>query len=206
MRRALLIVPVTVALLGLAACGPTATIPSPSPASSESPSATASPTPSPAPAALVIPECEDLLSLEDARALFSESTEFFGQFPGVEFAGRFEIPEIVNAVTSASQSKTCRWGVPNSDGAFSLLVAEITPAERASLTTALTAAGFASSTAGPATSYELERDGMVSTESAVHVFTGDVWILADGTGLALSTPVAASALDALRAANPTLGL
>ena len=205
MRRPLLLVPAALAVLALTACGPTTT-PSPSASASASPTAAASPTPTPTPVALVIPDCEDLLSLEQARALFSDNTEFFGQFPGVEFGGHFEIPEIGTAISGASQSTTCRWGVPNSDGAFSLLVAEITPADRASLTAALTAEGFASSTAGPATSFELERDGMVSTESAVHVFTGDVWILSDGTGLALSTPVAASALDALRAANPTLGL
>ncbi len=74
------------------------------------------------------------------------------------------------------------------------------------LAAALTAAGFASSSTGPVTTFELERDGMVSTESATHLFTGDAWILSDGTGLAVSGPVAASALDAIRAANPTLGL
>jgi hypothetical protein len=206
MWRPLLIVPAALALLALAACGPTAAVPSPSATPPAPPSATASSTPSPAPAALVIPDCGRLLSLEDARALFSDNTEFFGQFPGVEFSGHLESPEIGAAISGATQSTTCRWGVPNSDGSFSLLVAETTSVDRANLTAALTAAGFASSTAGSTTSFTLERDGVVSTESAVHVFTGDVWILSDGTGLALSTAVAASALDALRAANPTLGL
>jgi hypothetical protein len=154
----------------------------------------------------LIDACEELLTLAEARALFSDNTEFFGEFPGSDIFDRFEMPEVPVAIAAAAQSRTCRWGVPNSDGSFALMVAEITSAERATLTAALGAAGFATSTTGPVTTFELERDGMVSTESAVHLFTGDVWILSEGTGLGVSGPVAVSALDALRAANPTLGL
>lgn len=204
MRRATVIVSAVVVLIGLAGCGPTATIPTPSASSSESPTASESPTPEPV--ALVIPACEELLTLAEARALFSDNTEFFGEFPGSDIFDRFEMPEVPVAIAAAAQSRTCRWGVPNSDGSFALMVAEITSAERATLTAALGAAGFATSTTGPVTTFELERDGMVSTESAVHLFTGDVWILSEGTGLGVSGPVAVSALDALRAANPTLGL
>jgi hypothetical protein len=206
MRRATVIVSAAVVLAGLAGCGPTTTIPTPSATSSESPTASESPTPTPEPVALGIPACEELLSLADARALFSDNTEFFGEFPGSDIFDRFEMPEVPVAIAAAAQAKTCRWGVPNSDGSFALMVAEITPAVRATLTAALGAAGFATSTSGPVTTFELERDGMVSTESAVHLFTGDVWILSEGTGLGVSGPVAVSALDALRAANPTLGL
>lgn len=205
MRRPWIIVSAAVLTLGLAACGPTLEV-EPTPTASASATASPTPTPTPEPVALEFPGCEDLLTIEQARALFSGNTEFFGETPGADFTGRFDIPEIPTAITGSAQSKTCRWGVPNSDGSFSLLVAEIAPADRAALTAALTAAGFASSTAGLVTTFELERDGMVSTESATHLFTGDVWILSDGTGLAVSGPVAVSALDAIRAANPALGL
>ncbi len=205
MRRPRVIASAAVLMLGLAGCGPTLE-PESTPTASASATATPAPTPTPEPLALELPGCEELLTIEEARALFSGNTEFFGETPGADFTGHFDIPEIATAITGSAQSKTCRWGVPNSDGSFSLVVAEIAPADRAALTAALTAAGFASSTAGPVTTFELERDGMVSTESATHHFTGDAWILSDGTGLAVSGPVAASALDAIRAANPTLGL
>lgn len=205
MKRPWVIGCAAVLTLGLAACGPTLQV-EPAPTASASATASPTPTPTPEPVALELPGCEELLTIEEARALFSANTEFLGEGPGSDFSGRFEIPEIAAAIAGSAQSRSCWWGVPNSDGSFSLLVAEIAAADRTALTAALTAEGFASSTAGPVTTFELERDGMVSTESATHLFTGDVWILSDGTGLAVSGPVAVSALDAIRAANPALAL
>ena len=49
-------------------------------------------------------------------------------------------------------------------------------------------------------------DGEIQIEAETHLFTGNVWILADDGSLAVSGVVAGSALDALRTANPTLGL
>lgn len=155
----------------------------------------------------MIPDCESMLSLAAARSVFSDSTEFLGEFPAADFGtGRFEIPAIQSALLGAGQSRFCQWGVPNSDGVFALVVAEITPADRASLIAALSGAGFASSTSASVTTLEHEQEGMISTDAATHLFTGDSWILSDGTSLSLTGAVAHSALTAIRAANPTLGL
>ncbi len=155
---------------------------------------------------LSIPECEILLPIALAQSQFGGATEFFGEFPATGFGGRFEVTETVAALAGASQSRLCRWGVPNSDGSFALVVAEIASEDRTALEAALPAAGFSAVTMGTVTGFDAEREGLVSVEAATHLFTGDVWILCDGTTLGLTGVVAASALDALRTANPSLAL
>jgi hypothetical protein len=193
-----------VALLLLAGCTPggsPSASPTPSGAASESP--TPSPTAEPAP--LTIPECDILLPLADAQAAFSENTEFLGEFETSQF-GIEGVPAAAAAVTGASQVRYCGWGVPFSDGAFSLLVAEISAADRATLDATLPGAGFAAITMGTVTGYDAEREGEVSTLADTLLFTGDVMIVCKGTSLDLTGVVTGSALNALRTANPTLGL
>jgi hypothetical protein len=193
-------------LIALSGCGPSAPEPTPSATAEPSPPATPSPTPTPTAEPLTLSGCEQLLPLDLAKSLFSANTEFLGEFPPAEFGGHFEIPEIASAIAAAPQARLCRWGVPNSDGAFTLLVAELDASDQAPLVAALTTAGFTSTTMGTVTAMELEREGMVSLEGTTHLFTGDVWILCDGTSVSLTGAVAGSALDALRNDNPTLGL
>jgi hypothetical protein len=200
MRSVVSIAVVTLALL--AGCTPS---PSTTPVPSEAPPESTTPSATPEPAPLGIPECETLLPLALAQAHFSENTEFIGEFPPNEF-GVFEVPEAGAAVAGASQSLYCLWGVPFSDGAFTLLVAEVSPADRAAVEAALPAAGFSAVTMGTVTGYDAEREGEVSTLADTVLFTGDVMIVCNGTSLDLTGVVTGSALDALRTANPTLGL
>jgi hypothetical protein len=189
----------------LAGCGPSpSSTPAPTVTSSgsESPSAT----PEPAAQALSIPECETLLPIALARSSFGDATEFLGESPAADYVSRFDIAGADEALDVASPSRTCSWGVPNSDGAFSLVFAEHVAGERPTLEAALAASGFSSVTMGTVTGFDIEREGMVSVEAATHLFTGDVWIFCDGTTLDLTGVVAGSALDALRTANPTLSL
>ena len=146
-----------------------------------------------------------MLPLALAQSLFSPTTQFLGEVSAPDYGGRFDIPAIHAAQLGSVQSTLCHWGVPNSDGSFALVVAEIGAPDRASLISALGGAGFSSVTTGTVTTLELERDGVVSTESGTHLFTGDLWIWCDGTGLGVSGPVAASALAAARLANPSRG-
>jgi hypothetical protein len=199
-RAALLVASLALVLVG---CTPT---PSVTPTPTDSTPASATPTATPEPAPLTIPECETLLPIALAHDLFSGNTEFFGEFPPAEFGGLFAGPEATDALAGASDARLCRWGVPNSDGAFSLVVAEISADDRAALEGALTAAGFSVVTMGTVTGFDAESEGMVSSLAATHLFTGNVWIVCDGTTLDLTGSVAGSALDALRTANPTLGL
>lgn len=194
---------VSLALL-LAGCTP---LPSPSPADSpsESASPTATPSATPEAAPLTIPECETLLPITLAQEYFSDNTEFFGELSPSQF-GVFGVPEAGTALAGASQWRFCIWGVPASDGAFTLLVAEITPEDRSALEAALPAAGFTAVTMGTVTGYDAEREGEVSTLADTLLFTGNVMIVCNGTGLELTGVVTGSALDELRTANPTVGL
>jgi hypothetical protein len=195
--------------LALAACLPPGAGPTPTPTGS-SPSASAAPTstPSPTPTVepLAFPGCETMLPLATAQSLFSASTEFLGEFPAADFEGRFDLPAVYDVLDTASPATSCRWGVPNSDGVFFLVVAEVTPGERTALNGALSAAGYSSTTTGTVTALEKEEEGMVSSLAFTHLFTGDVWIFCDGTTLGLTGAVTGSALDAIRTANPALGL
>ena len=203
MRRTLAIVPAALVLIALAGCVPAAVEPSgaPSPSASAEPSAT--PTPDAAPEPFAISDCETMLPLILAQQVFSANTEFFGEFPVAEFGGRFAVPELQTALVGAPQARLCRWGVPSSDGSFSLVVAELAASEQGTVIGALTAAGFASSTSGAETILRLEQEGAVSLNAQTHIFTGDVWVLVDGTSGELTDTVSGFALDVLRAANPT---
>jgi hypothetical protein len=198
-----------VLILALAACAP---LP-PAPSATPSPTAAAAkPTPAPSPTPtvtvepLAIPECETMLQLAMARDLFSERTEFLGETPASEFVGRMTVPSIPVVLSTASPARACLWGVPQSDGLFALAVAGVTAAERATLTGELAASGYAETTMGTVTAFELEGMNEVGSTGTTHLFTGGVWIVCDGTSTGLSGAVAGQALDALRTANPTLGL
>lgn len=200
----LAIVPATLVMIALAGCGPVGVEPSASPTASASAEASASPSPDAEPQPFAISECETMLPLILAQQVFSENVEFAGEVPIADFGGRFDVPEIGVALSEASQSRLCRWIVPNSDGSFTLAVAELQEAPRDVLIVALSGVGFAPSTDGLTTTLKLEREGQVSVESQTHIFTADVWIFVDGTGLELTDTVSSFALDVLRAANPTL--
>ncbi|WP_191281459.1 hypothetical protein [Pseudolysinimonas yzui] len=203
-RRSHIVIPIAGVILAMLA-GCAAPDPSPSASSTSTPSVTPSPTAEATAEPLTIPDCETLLPLADAQALFSANTEFFGEFAAVQF-GVDGVPEAATALAGASLWRFCGWGVPSSDGAFTLLVAEIAPDDRAALEAALTGAGFGAVTMGTVTGYDAEREGEVSTLADTLLFTGEVMIVCNGTSLDLTGAVTGSALDALRTANPTLGL
>ncbi|CAN5260932.1 hypothetical protein BH09ACT5_BH09ACT5_14480 [soil metagenome] len=186
---------------------PTATTPPTTTSTSTStPRTPSTPGASPTPEPLTLPDCETLLPLATARGLFSVNTEFLGEIPVEDFAGRMPVPSLPTALASATPAVGCFWGVPQSDGLFQLVVGGITSAQRATLAGELSAAGYSTTAMGTVTAFELEGMNEVGSTGTTHLFTGEVWIVCDGTSLGLSGAVTASALDALRTANPTLGL
>jgi hypothetical protein len=194
-------------VLTLAGCDPT-----PAPISTGTPDAkpveSVTPTPEPAPVVepLTIPGCEALLPIALAQSSFGESTAFLGENTPTDYYPWYQLPPVNAAIDGVTLARSCWWGIPNSDGAFSLLVAEIDPATRASIEAALDAEGFSSTVMGTLTAREAEREGEFQYEAETHLFTGNVWILSDDGSLSVSGIVAGSALDALRTANPTMGL
>jgi hypothetical protein len=167
---------------------------------------TETPTPDPVVEPLTIPDCVTLLPVALAQSAFGDSTEFLDEIVPTEYYPWYQLPPVLTAISGVTLARGCWFGIPNSDGAFSFLVAEIDPATETSIEAALDAEGFSSTTMGTVTAREASRDGDISLEAETHLFTGNVWILVDDGTLEVSGIVAGSALDALRTANPTLGL
>lgn len=199
--------------LALALAGCAAPAPTPSGSATSKPTSTATkPTPKPTPTPsitippLAIPDCETLLPLATAKDLFSENTELIASPAASEFVGRQTVPSIPVVLSTADPTRACVYGIPQSDGFFEFVVAGITAAQRATLEGELAASGYAVTSMGTLTTYELEGMNEVSSVGTTHIFTGDVWIVCDGTSLGLSGVVTGTVLDALRTANPALGL
>ena len=207
MRGRVLLGAAAIALL-LAGCTPAAepSAPEASPSVTESSTPTSEPTVEPVVEPLTIPECEIMVPLALAKSQFSESTESRGEMTAAEYPVRFDVPGVTDALVGAETFRACAWAVPNTDGFFALAVASITADTRTSLQAELAAAGFASTTMGTVTAFELEGEGAVSSIGATYLFTGDVLIACNGTSISLTGAITGSALDAMRTANPTLGL
>lgn len=196
-----------IALL-LAGCTPAAepSTPEASPAVTESPTPTVEPTTEPVVEALTIPECETLVPLTVAQTWFSFDTKYDGEQSAAGYLFRMTVPGAPEVLTSAEVFRACGWSVPNSDGYFSVAVASITPETSASLQSALAEAGFSGTIAGDLAWWNLEAEGAFSLVGATYILTDDVLILCDGTGAELTDAIAGNALDAVRTANPALGL
>jgi len=178
---------------------------SPTPANSPSASSSTVQMPPPTPDPLIIPGCERLLPLASAKSLFSDATEAFGEEDSAPFRDH-EIPEVEVVASNAAVAKYCIWGVPNSDGGFSLTVGSITDTDAANLSAALLSAGYLSATSGTATTFENSSEGELGSIALTHYLVGDVWIFVHGTSTYLTTEVADSALAEIRAANPDRSL
>ncbi|GGE98065.1 hypothetical protein D9V28_12680 [Mycetocola zhadangensis] len=148
--------------------------------------------------------CETLLPIEQARSFFAQDTEFLGERAPAAPNGLFPLAEIDATLATASQATQCSWGVPNSDGVFTLHVAEVTADQRTTLETALSDAGFSNVTFERVISFEMASENEVGTTAATHLFTANLWIMSNANTLSTTAPVANAALEALRAANPTL--
>jgi hypothetical protein len=195
-----------VAMLGLVltGCGPTApdaTEP-PSPSASSTPSESSTPTA--APAALTIPDCETLLPIDQVHAIFGDSLVFYGE-EGFDASG-FAIPQLGTTLAGADQSRRCIWVIPDSDGSFQVIVAKADPSDAAALQAVLPGEGFTSASMGTVTGF----DGVIATDDGDYattvLFTGDVIIYVSAGTLEVTGQTAAVVLDALRTANPDLGL
>ena len=172
------------------------------PTAKPAPSAVPSPSAPPAPAALVIPPCETLLTLDQAKEGRSPNTVFIGEFGIDDFDSE---PWVATARHAATLTRFCVWGVPNSDAGFSVTVGELGEADRAALMSSLAADGFSSLTMGTVTGmeYEAANDDDIG---GTHLFAGNVWIHVPGFRPSSTGRIAGLVLDSMRTANPALGL
>lgn len=202
MLRGIVVVVIGVTV-SLAGCTPTPepVVPDASPTVTESSAPTVEPTPVVEP--LTIPGCETLVPLAFAQEQFGGATEFFGERTAAEHPFRIDVAGAPDALVSADTFRGCVWGVPNSDGSFSVAIATISDDDRDALQASLVAAGFAPIIVDTVSSYRTEFEGEVSRVGATYVFTDGVVIMTQGTGLDLTDAIGSSAYEALIVANPT---
>ncbi|RZI95910.1 MAG: hypothetical protein EOO67_01595 [Microbacterium sp.] len=171
----------------------------PSPSPSPSPSAT--PDSPDAPDAAVIPSCGELIPLPVVRALFADAADTIAVSgsPADHMPG----PLAARTVRTASQAEMCAWGVPASDGGFSVVTAEITAKARDELIDALrSASGYRERALGGEIAFTREVDNELGTTTVAYVFVDTVWITVNGTlDTRTARELAAEALDAVRLAN-----
>ncbi|MEL0625654.1 hypothetical protein V6245_01715 [Salinibacterium amurskyense] len=172
----------------------------PTATASQSQTPTSSPLPTPEP--LILPGCDTLLPLNDAKDLFSPSTVVLGAEDTIPVRGD-ELPEIDAAAGNATIAKNCIWGVPNSDGGFTVVVTDITEADATNLQDALLATGFTGATSGAITTLEKEFETAVGWAAQTHYLVADLWVYVTGTSTQLTVDVADAVLEQVRLANPT---
>lgn len=174
--------------------------PAPSPAPSPSPSPTGSASPDD-PDAAVLPECDRLLPLDTVRAVFGDDAE---AIPAAgDPADHMPGPLAASTVRAAAQAEMCTWGIPFSDGGFSVVTAELTSDARSRLVRSLRSSSSYTERAvagEPAFSYEAESE--LGSTTVVYVFVDTVWITVDGTlDLRSARQIAREAVEAVRLAN-----
>ncbi|MBH0052901.1 MULTISPECIES: hypothetical protein [unclassified Salinibacterium] len=191
-----------IAVLALAGCVPSGSTSSTSSSSVPTASSTPSSTPLPTPEPLIIPGCDTLLPLSTAKGLLSTSTQKLDEQDSFTLNGG-ELPEIAAVMTDATIAKNCIWGVPNSDGYFSVAIGDIAEPDLSDLKGALAASGYQGTTINNVATLEFTTENEIGTTAATHLFTGDLWIHATGTSVDLTNAAATAVLDQMRLANPT---
>jgi len=191
----------------LSGCSLTVTPPSTEPSTSSSttpPAEAETPTETAEPAALSIPECDALLTLDQARSVLDAPTaELLPAEPANAYTPWYYDATVVSALSGLTVARSCWWGVPNSGYGFTVVVGEIDPATRSSLEATLIANGSSEAVLGARTVYAIEDDEADTAES--HEFIGDVWILSNGPDLDITGIAADYAYEAMLTANPDLG-
>ena len=185
-----------------------ASTPAPAPTTSSPSPATSTPMPTVPPSEtdvpLVLPDCVDLVPLTVAQDALGPDT--VALTPGASAADLMPDPAAADAARDAVSTRVCTWGIPQSDGGFNVILAELAPAARDALVASIRAAGtFTESAVGGELSFSAEIANELGTTSVVSVFVGTGWVTVSGSlEDAGALAVAGAALDGLRAANPGL--
>lgn len=150
--------------------------------------------------------CTDLLDLAVAQAQFGADAQFIAELGPTEFAGIMAGPVAETALTEATQKIGCIWGIPQSDGAFTVVVAALPQASRDTLTTALGTSVFTGTLIGTAPAYTWERDDALGMFTTVYAFASPLWVTVNGAGTTSSqTEITGDVLSHLRTLYPSLG-
>lgn len=135
------------------------------------------------------------------RAVLSDAAE--PAAAGAAPADLMPSADTVTAAHDAERAEVCAWIVPDSDGGFHVVVAELDDAAATSLLTALRAdSALIPDTVAGTTSFTGEIDSELGTTSVTYVLDGELWVTVIGTLDPASSPIiAAEAFASTRAAG-----
>ena len=171
-----------VAFAGCSSVTPVASTPLPTEIGTPAaPSPSHKPTPEPeaVPVAppVMIPPCEDLVSASEVHARFGE---LFQHFPGESFADSYMStaigPAAQAAITQSSQMLYCSWGIPQSDGGTSILVADIPKQAKEEFLSALRDSDFVESQSPDVSSFVWESDAQLGPRYIWYAFADSVLV------------------------------
>lgn len=184
---------------------PASTAPFPSTPPTPTPSAPPTPTPSPTPSDAIpsIPSCEHLLSVEQVRATVNEARIEGPDQGEPRTAESLPGPLARETYRGASDSITCGFGIPQSDGIVSVTVTVIDPVSGEELAEALAAsAEYVHTTRDAIDLFSAYISDGIGTYLG-YAFSGPVWVIVQGTLVNETTAVnlAADAATAVRDAQ-----
>lgn len=199
-RWALIPAAVVALTLALAGCVPEGT---PEPTSSGSPSGT--PSSGAAPTPLAVPGCEELLTRADIDRLVSPEAEVFDLGPEFDLTDYTPTDAVAAAVTAAPSAKGCSWGIPQTDGGSTAVVAELAPGQAEPLRAGLAADAMFTQqeTFGEAAVFSGDEVEGFGYGYAV-VVVDAVMISVQGGGWPHGRDLALQVLASLRTSNPGL--
>lgn len=163
--------------LGLASCAaPPPEPPAAAPGPAATPAPTASLEPAPNSQQVRIPSCDELVPIEDVRALVGDDRYVLIPLEGSALASAHTGSVAAETLRNAIQSQACVWGIPNSDGFVQIVVAEITDPAKTTFTAALNDSDFAHQLAGDVAMYTNGPVQGLGPNYLTHLFRGNVWI------------------------------
>ncbi|MBH0130362.1 hypothetical protein [Salinibacterium sp. NK8237] len=198
----------TVVALSLVGCTPAVVENSPEASPAVSPSSAPSESAAPAVEPLVIPSCEELLPLSVVADYLGDTTELLsventGEFE-LTWPGRYEGFEDFLAEVPLSQQ--CTWAPAGSFEVFvGLMVADTSNTDLDALRAQILASGYETIENDGVETYVGEAEGSSASRFPAHVLIDDLWIYTTPYTRDLSLSYANSALEEIRAANPTRG-
>lgn len=192
------------ALCALVGCAPeptptaSPTVPGPtSPAVTE----TTAPTPTTTPGPFAIPDCEELVPLEDVQAAAGADVTLLD----ADWTPYDVVPgTAAEAADFTAQHQVCVWGTDD-EPVVSVVVAELPASDQNVLLTEISGTIYFEDQLDGADAFsrDLETDG---PSSATHLLIGDAWIVVTGElTVEDSRSLAVTVLGSVRAANPGLG-
>lgn len=143
-----------------------------------------------------------MISVERVRALVGENFDAVIDTQGLESVFlQSRGPAALAAISEAEQHQYCAWGIPNTDGFITILIAVLSNDARDAFLVELRSSDFTETEQhGAAVFTWYPQGGIIGPGVSWYAFDGNLWVAAQTQSL--EGIVAVDILDAVRQANP----